>query len=92
MKNEHLLKDKLSNAYEIEKRFTDKIKKYHSSFASLKTKYRELQRQEEELKKSLGDKESQLQLLRDNYDQIKQKEEEQRLKTSMKDSGSQVYF
>lgn len=75
IKSEHVLKDKLSTAVQAEKKLLEKNKKLKKHIVNLEKTYKEetdtLQKQNEELKKSVIDKENELQSVKIEYDSCK---------------------
>lgn len=82
LNSEHLLKNKLSTAVELEKKLLIKNKKLKKYIINLEKTHKEkcdvLQKQNEELKKSIIDKENELQLVKTEYDSCKHSLEEKR--------------
>lgn len=97
LKSEHLLKNKLSTALEVEKKLLEKNKKYKKYISNLEKTHKEksgiLQKENEELKKSVIDKENELQLVKTQYDSCKHSlEEKHQRHHRIRNSACQVTF
>lgn len=97
IKSEHVLKDKLSTAVQVEKKLLEKNKKLKKHIANLEKTYKEktdtLQKQNEELKKSIIDKENELQSVKIEYDSCKHSlEEKHQRHQRIRSSECQVTF
>lgn len=97
LKSEHLLKDKLLTAEESQKKLFEKNKKLKKYIVYLEKTHKEkcdvLQKQNEELKKSIIDKENELQFVKTEYDSCKHSLEEKRQRHQrIRNSACQVTF